>query len=305
MSSFAIAGPSRLCLRASIHHPSPLAVRPFSSTPCCSSGSSKWSKIRHKKAILDAARSNTFGRLTSEIGAAIRANGPSPDTNARLAMCLRKAKELSFPKDRLEATLAKAIKQLSGGEGMQTVTYEALGPDGVAMIIECATDSPGRTHARIKEIFNKPAMNGGARVGSVSHLFERKGVVRVALAAGGKTFDEVFEMALENGAEEVREVEEPESDAEEKVLEENGLVVEILCEPVAIGSISQALKEGQVGTILEAEQRMLPTTPPLRIDDGERKGGEDGTEWISTETVQKMDKLVDFLQENADCSKVW
>lgn len=223
-------------------------------------------------------------------------------------MCLRKAKELSFPKDRLENTISKAVRQLSGGEGMQTVSYEALGPDGVAMIIECATDSPGRTHARIKEIFNKPSMNGGARVSSVSHLFERKGVVRVALPAeGGKTFDEVFEMALEDGAEEVREVEEPESDAEEKVLEEDGTVVEILCEPAAIGAISQRLKGAQVGMVLEAEQRMLPTSPPLRIGDASEELEESGDagERVSTETIAKMDRFVDFLQENADCSKVW
>lgn len=292
-------------------------MRPFSGTAIISSGSNKWSKVRHKKAAADSARSNTFGRLTREIIAAIKAAGPSPETNARLALLLKKAKEVSFPKDRLEATLAKA--QGGGSDGTQTVSYDVLASDGVAMIIECATDSPPRTHAKVKEIFNK-SISGSARLSSVSHLFQRRGVVRVVAPAA--KFDDVFEIALDAGAEDVRDAtNDVESEEEEKaVAESNGdrVIVEILSEPGSIQPISQALVAAGYD-LLEAEQRMLATGPLLRIKETEEH--EDGVSeqqqtfsssseeeeggFVDEETIRRLDRLVEALEESADCHRVW
>jgi transcriptional/translational regulatory protein YebC/TACO1 len=152
-----------------------------------------------------------------------------PESNTRLAVALKKAKELNFPKDRLENTFAKADKS---GETLTAVTYEALGPPSaqggaaVALVIECSTDSPGRTHAKVKEIFNKSA-SSNYRLSSVGHLFQKRGVIRLALASGeASKFDEVFEVALENGAEEVSEVE-AENEAQGKIVQEGGTIVEV------------------------------------------------------------------------------
>lgn len=82
--------------------------------------------MKHKKFATDAAKSNTFSRLTTELVSAIRAGGAVPENNARLAVLLKKAKALSFPKDRLDATIAKATK--SGDDKSQVVTYEVMGP---------------------------------------------------------------------------------------------------------------------------------------------------------------------------------
>lgn len=288
--------------------------RSFSSTVAKPSGSNKWSKIRHKKAALDSVRSNTFGRLTSDISAAIKAGGAEPNSNARLAMLIKKAKDLSYPKDRLDSVFAKA--QSSGDTGHHA-TYEALGPDGVAMIIECTTDSLSRTHAKIKETFNRSSSSAGARLSSVGHLFQRRGVVRASLVPGS-SFDDVFELALDAGAEDVRQIGEleTESEAEDRILsEDKGSIVEVLCPPSGVQELSQKVTAAG-HELLEAETRMMPTGPPLRIrDEGAAAAGQEDLTtadgemafggWVSEETVTKLDKLVATLEDSADCQRVW
>lgn len=258
---------------------------------------------------MDMARGNEFGRLTSDIVAAIRAAGPSPDANARLAVLLKKAKEVSFPKDRLDATFAKAQ---GGSDAIHTATYEALGAEGVAFIIECATDSPARTHAKVKELFNR-GISAGSKLSSVGHLFGRRGVIR--LSASKEKFDDIFKAALDAGAEDIRDVsEDVESEREANQLTEgqgNIAIIEILSEPANIQKISQALAATD-HELLEAEQRTLPTRPPLRIrglvaegkpetvPEDEQYGG-----WVSKETIGKLDKFIEALKESADCHKVW
>ena len=156
---FSFVGPSRLCARPIT---SPYQIRYFSDGIVLFSGHNKWSKIKHKKLANDTAKSTGYSNLSREIIAAVR-NHPtrsaSPEQNARLGQILRKAKSMDFSKDKIEATLKKA-ESMGTGNGGQTVSYEALGPtssDGVpiALIVECSTDSPPRTHARVKEAFNK------------------------------------------------------------------------------------------------------------------------------------------------------
>ncbi|CAO1631098.1 unnamed protein product [Parajaminaea phylloscopi] len=266
---------------------------------------------------MDAARSNTFGRLTSDIVAAIRASGPSPEGNARLAVLLKKAKEVSFPRDRLEATFARAQ---GSSDTTQTSVYEALCGQGIALIIECATDSTARTHAKVKELFNR-SISAGSRLSSVGHLFERKGVIRLSIPL--TKFDEVFEIALDAGAEEVRDVsEDTESEQEDELLAEGGgatAITEILCDPSAVQKISQILiTKGY--DLLESEQRMLPSSAPLRIKEetstegsadtnpgetAQSQGESEQGAWVSEDHIRKLDKLIEALEESADCHKVW
>ncbi|PWN32172.1 YebC-like protein [Meira miltonrushii] len=293
-----VAGPSR-CNPAS-------QIRHFSNGIILLSGHNKWSKIKHKKLANDTTKSTGYSNLSREIIAAVR-NHPqksaSPEHNARLGQILRKAKSMEVPKDKIEATLKKA-ESIGAGGGGQTVTYEALGPvssDGipVALIVECSTDSPPRTHARVKEAFNK----NDIRLSSTTHMFTRTGVIRLS-AAKGATFDSVFETAVENGAEDVREWELDEEDSQ------GGIGVEITCEPTNLQSLTATLSSAPYGhTILESEPMMIFNDAPVRIRGIHEEEGsaEDAASsgWLQEDTLVKMDKMLGMLEENADCSRVW
>jgi translational activator of cytochrome c oxidase 1 len=200
----------------------------------------QWSKIKHKKAANDAAKSNMYGALSREIIASVRSHpthSTSPELNSRLAALLKKAKDLEITKEKIEMTLKKAE---NAGTSGSFASYEALGPqtkDGTpaALIMcvsrrllgavyflstelslpcplpltsECQTDSPARTTAKVREAINKH----GARLSSTSHLFQRTGVIRLN-AKEGSTFDNVWETAEENGAEDVRQWESDEENS--------------------------------------------------------------------------------------------
>lgn len=103
----------------------PVYTRSLRTTPTPCSGHNKWSKIKHKKFAADAARSSVFSRFSMDIMAAVRAGGPVPENNAKLAVLINKAKTLNFPKDKLESSIAKATKSAANG---QALTYELMGP---------------------------------------------------------------------------------------------------------------------------------------------------------------------------------
>ncbi|PWN39380.1 YebC-like protein, partial [Ceraceosorus guamensis] len=185
------------------------------------SGSNKWSKIRHKKGAKDLERGTVYSAISREILASVRQHPTrscDPNTNARLASLLRKAKDNGVPKDRVTATLEKANGVAAGS--MHSVTYEALGPPNkagvpVALVIECLTDSVPRTLAKVKELMNR----ANARLSSTAHLFNRVGRMRIlpGLADGSdsrRSFDQVFDVAVEAGATDVRVMEADEIDEE-------------------------------------------------------------------------------------------
>lgn len=220
---------------------STISIRLFSSSHFSLSGSNKWSKIKHKKAAQDALKGNTYGALSREILSSIKASplpkdlASLPEHNSRLAYLLKKARDLDIPKDKIETTLQKARNQ--GNSGEEIVIYEVLGntshskpffsnKDGdgnggdggdgngspIALVIECNTDSTARTIAKLKESLNK--MHSGWRLGNTGHLFDKVGRIWLNLekkdGKGEIEFDKVFELAVENGAEEVRWLEEEE-----------------------------------------------------------------------------------------------
>lgn len=294
---------SRLCTRP---FNSPYRMRYFCDGIVLLSGHNKWSKIKHKKLANDTAKSTGYSNLSREIIAAVR-NHPtrsvSPEQNARLGQILRKAKSMDISKDKIEATLKKA-ESMGTGNGGQTVSYEALGPtssDGVpiALIVECSTDSPPRTHARVKEAFNK----NDIRLSSTTHMFTRTGIIRISTAKD-VTFDSVFETAVENGAEDVREWELDEEDSQ------GGLGIEITCNPADLNRLTSILSSApHEHTILESEAMMIYNDPPVRIrgiHEGERSADDvTSSGWLEEDTLVKMDKLLGMLEENADCSRVW
>jgi YebC/PmpR family DNA-binding regulatory protein len=162
-------------------------------------GHSKFKNIMHRKGAQDKKRSAMFSKLSREITVAARMGTPDPDMNPRLRAAVMAAKAQSMPKDNIQ----RAIDKASGGdvENYEEIRYEGFGPGGVSLIVEALTDNRNRTATNVRTIFSKNGGNLGAS-GSVSHGFDRMGLIEYAAKAGDA--EKVFEAALEAGAEDVQ-----------------------------------------------------------------------------------------------------
>jgi YebC/PmpR family DNA-binding regulatory protein len=164
------------------------------------SGHSKWATIKRKKGVADAKRGQVFTRLTREIVMAAREGGADIDSNFRLRLAVDKAKAQSMPKDNIERALKRATGEGKEGEVYEEVFYEGYGPNGVAVIIQCVTENRNRTVAEIRHLLSRSGGNMG-EVGSVSWQFHRSAVFSFPLE--GNSFDKIFELAVEGGADDV------------------------------------------------------------------------------------------------------
>ena len=163
------------------------------------SGHSKWATIKHKKGIADAKRGQAFTKLIKEITVCAKMCGPDPESNARLRTAILKARAENMPKDNIE----RAIKKGSGELGASTfyeLTYEGYAPGGVAIIIDTLTDNKNRTASDVRSTLTKLGGSLGA-TGCVSYMFQTKGIITYSTEK--YTEDQIFEVALENGAEDV------------------------------------------------------------------------------------------------------
>jgi YebC/PmpR family DNA-binding regulatory protein len=162
------------------------------------SGHSKWATIKRKKAVLDSKRGKIFTKLIKEITIAARAGG-DVNGNPRLRLAVDNAKAQNMPLDNIERAIKKATGELEGVT-YHELTYEGYGPAGVAVLVEVATDNKNRTVAEVRHLFSK---NGGSmsETGSVAWMFDRKGVI--TLPAEGKKEDDVLEIVLEAGADDL------------------------------------------------------------------------------------------------------
>ena len=171
------------------------------------SGHSKWATTKHKKAVIDARRGKLFAKLIKNIEVAARQGGGDPAGNPTLFDAIQKAKKSSVPNDNIDRAVKRGSGAEAGGADYQTIMYEGYGPNGVAMLIECLTDNRNRAAMEVRTATSR---NGGslADPGSVSYLFNRKGVVIVPKAQEGKeiTEDDVLEATLDAGAEEVNDL---------------------------------------------------------------------------------------------------
>lgn len=159
------------------------------------SGHSKWATIKRKKGLIDAERGKIFQKLAKEIYVAAKSGDPNPENNPSLRMIVDKAKAQNMPKDRIQSAIDKANKS-QGGEDYESVRYEGYGPHGVAIMVDCLTDNRNRTASMVRSTFTKRGGNLGTD-GSVSYMFERKGIIIVP-----NSYDEnlVMELALNNDA---------------------------------------------------------------------------------------------------------
>ena len=163
------------------------------------SGHSKWATIKRKKAVLDAKKGKIFTKLIKEITIAVREGGGDPAGNPRLRLAVDNAKAQNMPQDNIDRAIKKATGELEGVT-YHELTYEGYGPAGVALLVEVATDNKNRTVAEVRHIFSK---NGGSlgETGSVAWMFDRKGVI--SLPSEGKKEDDVMEVILESGADDL------------------------------------------------------------------------------------------------------
>ena len=164
------------------------------------SGHSKWSTIKHKKAAQDAKRGAMFTKVIKELTVAARMGGGDVDMNPRLRTAVLKAKAVNMPQDTVQRAIMKGTGELPG-VNYEEITYEGYGPGGVAMIVTVLTDNRNRTVAEIRKIFSKNGGNLGES-GCVAWMFHKKGLIVVDKDRVDE--DDLFTIALEAGAEDVR-----------------------------------------------------------------------------------------------------
>lgn len=232
------------------------------------SGHSKWSTIKRKKAKVDAQRGKIFTRLIREIVVAAREGGSDQESNPRLRQAVQNARENNMP----AANIDRAIKRGTGelpGVSYESCTFEGYAPGGVAILVESLTDNRNRTSAEIRHLFTRH----GGHIGepnSVSYLFETKGIVIIDSAFADE--EKVLEIALENGAEDVRA---------------EGSVFEVICAPDAFEDLRQGIEDAGITFQLAEVSRYPKTTIPL---DREHAG--------------KVLRLVSALEDNDDVQRV-
>ena len=234
------------------------------------SGHSKWNNIKRKKEKTDAAKAKIFTKIGREISVIVKAGGPNPQENSKLKDAIAKAKANNVPNDNIERIIKKAAGE-SGGNDYEELIYEGYGPSGVAVVVETLTDNRNRTAGDIRHYFDKYGGNLG-QSGSVMFMFDRKGVIEIE--AEGKDEDEVMEAALEAGAEDFNS---------------DGDVFEIFTDPNSLGVVRDAFEQKGC-TFLLAEVQYLPRTTTQIADE---------------ESVVKMEKLIDMLEENDDVQAIW
>jgi YebC/PmpR family DNA-binding regulatory protein len=232
------------------------------------SGHSKWHSIKHKKAVVDARRGQHFTKLARAITIAAREGGGDPEGNPSLALAIQKARDASMPKDNIERAIAKGTGEGVDMEQIESVVYEGYGPGGVALLIEALTDNRNRTGSEVRHLLSKHGGNLG-EPGSVSYLFDKKGVIVVDANRYGE--DDLMP-AIDAGAEDIS-------------LDED--VYEIVTEPADLGPARDAL--AQSGT--EIESADLAQRPRARVPVGESDAA-------------KLMKLIDALEESDDVSAV-
>ena len=164
-------------------------------------GHNKWSKIKRGKAITDAKRGNAFSKLAKEITLAAKSGGGSPDMNARLRSAILAARAANVPNDNIDRAIKKGTGEIAGA-ALEEILYEAYGPGGVAMMIEIVTDNRNRSANDIRVLLSK---NNGtfADSGSVAYMFQRRGEIRLDRSTA--TEDEIMEVALEAGADDIQD----------------------------------------------------------------------------------------------------
>ncbi|MEJ7773364.1 MAG: YebC/PmpR family DNA-binding transcriptional regulator [Nocardioidaceae bacterium] len=238
------------------------------------SGHSKWATTKHKKAVVDARRGKLFAKLIKNIEVAARTGGGDLAGNPTLYDAIQKAKRSSVPNDNIDRAVKRGSGAEAGGADWQTIRYEGYAPGGVALLIECLTDNRNRAAGDVRTAMSR---NGGsmAEPGSVSYMFNRKGVVIVPkVQAGGEVGeDDLLGAVLDAGAEEVNDL---------------GESFEVISEPTDLVAVRSALQDG--GLDYESAEASFVPTMTVGVD-------KDG--------ATKVFRLIEALEESDDVQDVF
>jgi YebC/PmpR family DNA-binding regulatory protein len=230
-------------------------------------GHSKWANIKHRKAAQDAKRGKIFTKLIREITVAARAGGGDPDANPRLRSVLDKALGANMTKDTIERAILRGTGEVDGA-AIEEVTYEGYGTNGVAVLVECATDNKNRTVAEVRHAFTKAGGNLGTD-GSVAYLFNKQG----SIVFSGVDEEAIMDAALEAGAEDIET--------------EEGMI-EVITAFENYFSVLEALKAA--GFEPEMDEIVQRATIEVELDE---------------ETSEKVLRMVDTLEELDDVQNVF
>jgi YebC/PmpR family DNA-binding regulatory protein len=238
------------------------------------SGHSKWATTKHKKAVVDARRGKLFAKLIKNIEVAARTGGGDPAGNPTLYDAIQKAKKSSVPNDNIDRAVKRGSGAEAGGAEYQTIMYEGYGPHGVAILVECLTDNRNRAASDVRVAMTR---NGGSMAdpNSVSYLFDRKGVVVLPKQQEGRelTEDDVLEVVLEAGAEEVDDL---------------GESFEVVSEASDLLQVRRAVQ----GAGLDYESAESSFVPSVSVP-------------LDEEGARKIFRLVEALEDSDDVQNVY
>jgi len=238
------------------------------------SGHSKWATTKHKKAAIDAKRGKLFAKLIKNIEVAAKQGGGDPAGNPTLYDAIQKAKKSSVPNKNIDSAVKRGSGAESGGVDYQGISYEVYGPQGVAFLVECLTDNKNRAAMEVRTAMTR---NGGslADPGSVSFLFNRKGVVIVPTAQDDRQVseDDVLEATLDAGADDVNDL---------------GEAFEVISEATDLIAVRTALQAAGI----DYDSAEASFVPDMQVA-------------LDREAAGKMFRLVDALEDLDDVQNVF
>lgn len=233
------------------------------------SGHSKWHSIKHRKGAVDARRGKLFTKLIKEITVATRLGGKDPDSNPRLRTAIAAARAENMPKENIDRAIKKGTGELEGTY-YEEVTYEGYGPGGVAVLVEVLTDNRNRAVADVRHLFERHGGGLGA-AGCVSWMFAQKGLI--VFRKDQVDEERLFEVALDAGAEDIKEGEKE---------------FEVITEPSAFEQTKTAIDSAGLKYML-AEITMVPKT----------------TVNLDGKNAQQMLTLMELLEDTEDVNHVY
>jgi len=215
-----------------------------------------------------AKNAKAFTKLGKEIALAVKLSGEDPNGNPRLRLAIQTARSLNMPKDRIEAAIHRAASKDEAE--LQEIVYDAYGPNGVALVIESATNNPTRTVANVRSILGK---HGGtlASNGALNHIFQRRGVFTIATPAGGS--DDLQLELIEHGLEDIVE-------SDDQML--------LFCSFENFGSLQRTLEEKKI----EVKSASLQRIPLSTLE-------------LSDDQEQTIEALIEALEDDDDVQHVY
>src|SRR3989440_4194908 len=233
------------------------------------SGHSKWSSIKHKKALTDAKKGQQFTKMAREITIAAREGGGNPEGNYRLRLAIEKARNVNMPQDNVKRAIMRGTGEL-GGAQMDQLRFEGYGPHGVAIMVETVTDNRNRTSGDIRNLFSRAGGNLGT-TGSVGWMFTRQG--QIVVDADGRDPEEVGLEAIDLGATDARV---------------DGKTVDVVTDPAALEAVQQGLKKK--GYKIESAEVTMSSSQLVSLNEA---------------TAPPVLRLLDALEELDDVQSVY